>query len=164
MKHHIFIFGKDIDLSDASTVEQAMQKVIDLYYPPLTVYVRDYKELDDDSFELTILRQFKDGAGTSLPDFICDHDESLITGMDISAFQPFDLNQKQILLMIPWYADMVYSPLVSFYELWKSENKAMIGVKIKDIQIVPEKTSIYIKVTFNNGKRKPKRKKSAEKV
>lgn len=164
MKHHIIIFGKDIDLSDASTVEQAMQKVIDLYYPPLTVYVRDYKELDDDSFELTILRQFKDGAGTSLPDFICDHDESLITGMDISAFQPFDLNQKQILLMIPWYDDMVYSPLVSFYELWKSENKAMIGVKIKDIQIVPEKTSIYIKVTFNNGKRKPKRKKSAEKV
>ena len=164
MKHHIIIFGKDIDLSDASTVEQAMRKVIDLYYPPLTVYVRDYKELDDDSFELTILRQFKDGAGTSLPDFICDHDESLITGMDISAFQPFDLNQKQILLMIPWYDDMVYSPLVSFYELWKSENKAMIGVKIKDIQIVPEKTSIYIKVTFNNGKRKPKRKKSAEKV
>jgi hypothetical protein len=43
---------------------------------------------------------------------------------------------------------MVYSPLIDFYEFWKKANEAMTGEKIKDIQIVPEETYLYIKVTF----------------
>ncbi len=79
---------------------------------------------------------------------ICDHDESLITGLYIAGFLPFDPNQKKLLRMIPWYDGMVYSPLIDFYEFWKKANEAMTGEKIKDIQIVPEETYLYIKVTF----------------
>ena len=156
MQYKLYFFTEVIDLSDASKVAQAIQAALDKFFPPNIVFVKDYKELDEKTFELTILRHYKDDAGASMSGFICDHDEALISGLDIVVFQPFDPNQKKLLRMIPWYDGMVYSPLIDFYEFWKKANEAMTGEKIKDIQIVPEETSLYIKVTFKQKRKKKK--------
>ena len=156
MQHNIFIFGQVIDLSDTSKVAQEMQGALSSLYFPITVSFRDYKELDENSFELYLDRQYEDDTYSLVSqDYICDYDESLIIDIDTLNYLEFyyELKQENEDVVL-WHNQKVYHPVWTFCEFWKKENKAKTGEKIKDIQIVPEETSLYIKVTFKQKRKK----------
>ena len=153
MQHNIFIFGQVIDLSDASKVAQEMQGALSSLYFPITVSVRDYKELDENSFELYLDRQYEDDTYSLVSqNYIYDYDESLIIDIDTLYYLEFYCKLMQD---HQGYEDVVlrqklkaYHPIWTLCEFLKCENKDRIGEKIKDVQIVPEETYLYIKVTF----------------
>lgn len=152
MKHKIIFSGKSIDLNQTDAdVMKDMQAAIDQFFPQPNNFVKvaNCKETDANTFELVIKRQYDSGGGMSLGSgFICDQDESLITGLSIDTFQPFKPGCALVAPMISWYDDMVYTPDTEFVRLWKKMNEVMVQEKIKKIKISPTGSSILIKLKF----------------
>jgi hypothetical protein len=166
MKHNFYFSGKDINLAQSvASVINDMQQAIDQFFPSPNTFVQvaDYKELDADTFEMRLKRGYAKGAGTALPGFICDNDMSLLTGLAISAFQPFPLGNKPLLApLCPWYDNMVYAPDRAFTNLWEHQNDVMIHEKIKRISVYPSVADIYIKVTYGEKKSRGQKKNSSK--
>lgn len=163
MIHNFFFSGKTIDLDqNATTVENDMQAAIDQYFPVPNklVKVKDYKELDDKTFEFTIERSYKNGAGTALGGgWICDQDMSLLTGLPVELFQPFDPKTSPLIApLIPWHDNMVYGADDAFADLWKLSNELKTKEKIGSIFIQPGTYDIYVKVEYGNGKKRRSKK------
>ncbi len=166
MNHKIIFSGEAISLNQtADAVMKDMQTAIDKYFPSPNnfVQVSNYKELDVHSFEIDIVRQYADNSGITYGNCVCDQDESLITGLDISAFQPVKQGKALIVPILPGNDNMFYSPVKNFEDLWKQQNEVMINETIKNISIIPMRDRINIKVKYDNGKGK-KSKKSGKKI
>ena len=152
MKHKVFFSGSSIDLDqNADAIKSDFQTALDKFYPTPNSFVKvhDYNEINSHSFVLILARQYANGAGISLGNkFICDQDESLITGLDISAFQPFEPGQGLVAPMVPWNDNMVYTPIQAFSKLWIQLNKAMTKERIKEITVSPMVNEITIQVIF----------------
>jgi hypothetical protein len=164
MKHFFKFSGKGINLDQSVTaVINDMQQAIDQFFPSPNNFVQvvDYKELDTDTFEMRLKRGYDNGAGIALSGFICDYDMSLLTGLAISAFQPFPFGNKPLLVpLCPSHDNMVYAPNRAFTNLWEQMNNVMIDEKIKRIIVHPSVADIYIKVTY--GKSKGQKKNSSK--
>lgn len=154
MNHKFMFSGQSINLDQQeSNVRKDMQSALDKYFPSPNDFVRviSYKETKDDTFELVIARSYASNAGTSLGvQSICDHDESMLTGLDISAFQPFKPGSAMIGGLIPWYDDMVYAPCTEFCRVWKQMNKVMAAEDIARIKVKPFYDSIQIQVKYKS--------------
>lgn len=169
MIHNFFFSGKTINLDqNATAVESDMQTAINQYFPVPNgfVKVKDYKELDDKTFEFTIERFYKDGAGTALGGgWICDQDMSLLTGLPEKLFQPSDpKNRPWVAPIIPWNDNMVYGADDAFADLWKHLNDLKTKEKIGSIFILPGTYDIYVKVEYGNGKKRRSKKDKGQDV
>lgn len=133
-----------------TSVKDSLQIAIDKFFPSPNGFVRvgNYTE-NDDKISFEIHRTYADNAGCSLGnDFICDKDASLITGLDESAFQPFEPGNALIAPSIPWRDHMCYVPLSEFCRLWKHQIKTMSGSTVKKITVKPSINSISIEIEF----------------
>jgi hypothetical protein len=152
MKHKLLFSGKEINLDQPSEeVKSDLQSSIDRFFPCTNDYVivDSCGMVDKRTFEIHITRMYANGAGAGLKDFICDQDESLITGLQVSAFQPYDPNAKPVVApMCRWGDNMIYSPICVFCDLWKLINKKLVGEEIESVTIEPNVGSIFIKVVY----------------
>ena len=76
MKHKLFFSGQEINLDQThDAIKMDLQKSIDRYDEP-----------DTGTLAIHITRMYSQGKGAGLKDFICDQDESLISGLPVEAF------------------------------------------------------------------------------
>ena len=75
-----------------------------------------YNEIDDKTFELEVSRNYKGSASMGLDKCINYQDMSIITGLDLSAFEPW--GNPMIGSLIPWSDGMVYCPDQVFEDLY----------------------------------------------
>ena len=159
MKHKFLFSGKDVDLDqNVDVVKNAMQTALNRFFPTPNFFAKvgEYKEIDAHSFEMTVVRQYCDSDAMALGnDWICDQDASLLTGLDISAFQPFE-GKALIAPVVPWYDNKVYTPKSEFVKLWKHQNKVMASEAIKDITVTPWPNEITVTVKYDDGTGKKK--------
>ena len=152
MKHKFILSGECISLDqNEADVMRDMQAAIDQFFPAPNDFVKVgcYKELDDKSFEMEIERTYKSSDGMALGhDFVCDQDESLLTGICIDSFQPFKPGAALVGPLIPWYDNMIYTPDNEFARLWKQINNGMAQEEIKKITILPMSSRIGVKVVY----------------
>lgn len=152
MKHKIMFSGMSIDLNQTDAdVMQNMQAAIDKYFPSPNTLVRvtSYKETGADSIEFEIERRYDQSGGMAFGGgFVCDQDESLLTGLSIDAFQPFKPGRAIVAPMIPWHDGMVYTPDTEFCRLWKQMNKVMLQENIRKIKVIPTGSGIIVRVKY----------------
>lgn len=141
MNHSIIFSGKEINLNSSDKVLQ-LENALASYYPKETVQLKNYNEINDDSFEIEVSRNYKGSASIGLDKCINYHDMSIITGLDLSAFEPW--GDPMIGTLIPWSDGMVYCPDQVFEGLYIRQNEVMAQEKIKRICFYP--TTNYIKI------------------
>ena len=89
MKHKLFFSGQEINLDQThDAIKMDLQKSIDRFFPTPNEYVvvDNYDEPDTGTLAIHITRMYSQGKGAGLKDFICDQDESLISGLPVAAF------------------------------------------------------------------------------
>ena len=89
MKHKLFFSGQEINLDQThDAIKMDLQKSIDRFFPTPNEYVvvDNYDEPDTGTLAIHITRMYSQGMGAGLKDFICDQDESLISGLPVEAF------------------------------------------------------------------------------
>ena len=139
---HLFVFsGKQVDLAKNDKVKQ-LEKALANFYPKAIVQLKYYDEIDDKTFELEVSRNYKGSASIGLDKCINYHDMSIITGLNLSAFEPW--GDPMIGSLIPWSDGMVYCPDQVFEDLYIRQNEIMVQEKIKRICFHP--TTNYIKI------------------
>ena len=139
---HLFVFsGKQVDLAKNDKVKQ-LEKALAIFYPKAIVQLKYYNEIDDKTFELEVSRNYKGSASMGLDKCINYQDMSIITGLDLSAFEPW--GNPMIGSLIPWSDGMVYCPDQVFEDLYIRQNEIMVQEKIKRICFHP--TTNYIKI------------------
>ena len=139
---HLFVFsGKQVDLAKNDKVKQ-LEKALANFYPKAIVQLKSYNEIDDQTFELEVSRNYKGSSCIGLDKCINYHDMSIITGLDLSAFEPW--GDPMIGSLIPWSDGMVYCPDQVFEDLYIRQNEVMAQEKIKRICFHP--TTNYIKI------------------
>ena len=152
MNKKFFISGSVVDLNQpVDVVMKDMQTAIDRFFPAPNRYVTvsSYKEINNRTFELEIQRSYNATDTRTLGNgFICDNDESLLTGLDIEAFQPFEKSRALVAPMIPWYNNMVYTPTTEFNRLWKIINETKAGEKINKLDVRPYTHQLTVRVIY----------------
>lgn len=139
---HLFVFsGKQVDLAKNDKVKQ-LEKALANFYPKAIVQLKYYDEIDDKTFELEVSRNYKGSASIGLDKCINYQDMSIITGLNLSAFEPW--GNPMIGSLIPWSDGMVYCPDQVFEDLYIRQNEVMVQEKIKRICFHP--TTNYIKI------------------
>lgn len=141
MNHSIVFCGKEINLNSSDKVLQ-LENALAFYYPKEIVKLNSYKEVDNKTIEIEAGRNYKGAASIGLNQCINYHDMSIITGLDLSAFEPW--GDPIIGSLIPWSDEMVYCPDQVFGDLYKRQNEVMVQEKIKRICFYP--TANYIKI------------------
>lgn len=151
MNKKIYFSGQDITLDqNPNDVLKDMQIAIDRYFPTPNDFavMESYNEAGN-TISFKILRNYINDAGCSLGnELICDRDASLITGLDESAFQPFEPGKALIAPCILWTDQMCYVPLSEFCKLWKHQIKTMVGNDVNKITITPSINSIFVEIKF----------------
>lgn len=126
-----------------------MQAALDKFFPTPNEFaqVDEYNETGDKTIEFSVKRNYSNTWAWGLGiDFISDQDSSLLTGLDISVFQPFD--GRPWVHCIPWYDKKFYCPKKDLYNLWKQEIKMLTSEEVKKIQIYSKWDSISVTMEF----------------
>ena len=147
MKHSIIFCGKQVNLVRSDKVKQLEDALAD-YYPREFVQLKNYNEINDYVFELEVSRSYRGFASIGLNRCINHQDMSIVTGLDISAFEPW--GDPIIGPLIPWSDKMVYCPDQVFEDLYIRQNEVMAQEKIKRVHFLP--TSNYIKISVEYEK------------
>ena len=147
MKHQILFSGEKIDLARDDRVRK-LEDSLASYYPKEFVHLKCYNEIDDRTFEIEVRRNYKGSANTGLNQCINHRDMSLITGLDISAFEPW--GDPIINLLIPWSDGMIYCPDQLFENLYIRQNEVMAQENIKRVCFLPTASYIKIHVEYEN--------------
>ncbi len=141
MKHSIVFSGKQVDLASKDKVKQ-LEDAVAIYYPKDLVQLKNYNEINDDCLEIEVSRMYKGSASIGLNSCINYRDMSMITGLDLSAFEPW--GEPIIGSLIPWSDKMVYCPNKLFENLYIRQNEVMVQEIIKRVYFLP--TANYIKI------------------
>ena len=141
MNHTIVFSGKEINLNSSDKVLQ-LEDALACYYSREIVKLNSYKEVDNKTIEIEVGRNYKGAASNGLNQCINHHDMSIITGLDLSAFEPW--GKPLVGSLIPWSDEMVYCPDQVFGDLYIRQNEAMAQEKIKRVSFLP--TTNYIKI------------------
>lgn len=141
MNHSIVFSGKEINLNSSDKLQQ-LEDALACYYPKEMVQLKNYSEINDDCFEIEVSRNYKGAASNGLNQCVNHYDMSIITGLDLSAFEPW--GDPIIGSLIPWSDKMVYCPDQVFGDLYKRQNEVMVQEKIKRVSFYP--TTNYIKI------------------
>lgn len=145
MNHSIVFSGKEINL-DSSDRELQLENALASFYPKEIVKLNSYNEVDNRTIEIEVCRNYKGGASHGLPQCINHYDMSIITGLDLSAFEPW--GKPLVGSLIPWLDDMVYCPDQVFGDLYKRQNEVMAQEKIKRVSFFPTTNYIKIRVEY----------------
>lgn len=146
-----FAGDQKLNLNQTITnVKGSLQAAIDKFFPSPNTFAKvDNCYEDRNKLSFDIIRNYVGNAGCALGgEFICDKDASLITGLDESAFQPFEPGKALIAPSIPWQDHMCYVTLPEFCKLWKRQIKTMSGSTVKKITVKPSINSISIEIEF----------------
>ena len=141
MNHLIVFSGKEINLNSSDKLQQ-LEDALACYYPKEIVKLKSYKEVDNKTIEIEVGRNYKGTACYGLNQCVNHYDMSIITGLDLSAFEPW--GDPIIGSLIPWSDEMVYCPDQVFGDLYKRQNEVMVQEKIKRVRFLP--TANYIKI------------------
>lgn len=146
INHRISIFGYEIDLmQDPLKVLDEMKTGLNLCYPVGIAQVISYSEINERTIEVEVRRSYKNYQGLS--GCLCNHDMSLISGLDLDCFDPYSPD-KMVFPLIPWYDNMFYCPESEFYHLWKMMQVKMVNEQIQKIKITPCSDRLIIRVIF----------------
>ena len=145
MNHSIVFSGKEINL-DSSDRELQLENALACFYPKEIVKLKSYKEIDNKTIEIIVERNYKGDASHGLNQCINHYDMSIITGLDLSAFEPW--GKPLVGSLIPWSDDMVYCPDQVFGDLYKRQNEVMAQEKIKRVSFFPTTNYIKIRVEY----------------
>ena len=145
MNHTIVFSGKEINL-DSSDRELQLENALACFYPKDIVKLNSYKEVDDRTIEIEVGRNYKGAASDGLNQCVNYHDMSIITGLDLSAFEPW--GNPLVGSLIPWPDAMVYCPYQVFGDLYKRQNEVMVQEKIKRVSFFPTTYNIKIRVEY----------------
>ena len=146
-----FAGNQRLDLNQTiPNIKDSLQAAIDKFFPSPNNFAKVNNCYENGKIlSFDIFRNYVGNAGCSFgPDFICDKDASLITGLDESAFQPFEPDNALIFPSFTWNDHMCYVLLSEFYKLWKHQIKTMAGSEVKKITVKPSINSISIKIEF----------------
>ena len=149
MKHNLFFSGKTIDLSrEQKDIESDIKNSLATFYPVELVQLDSYNE-NGNTCKIVVNRNYNSSYSSTMgPGFINYYDMSLISGLDESAFEPWN-NDHLPLHLIPWHNNMVYAPIDDFCNLLNELNDKIVGKKeLKKIEIIPLKEQLIINVTF----------------
>ena len=141
MNHTIVFSGKEINLNSSDKVLQ-LEDALACYSSREIVKLNSYKEVDNKTIEIEVGRNYKGAASNGLNQCINYYDMSIITGLDLSAFEPW--GKPLVGSLIPWSDEMVYCPDQVFGDLYIRQNEAMAQEKIKRVSFLP--TTNYIKI------------------
>ena len=137
--HHLFFsMGKiDCSLPEQDVVDR-MQLLIDhAYLGNRVAVVKYFKVIDADNCEFAIERHLPRDFCLALgQDFIGEHDESLLSGLEICYFSFFPGSKitPMVAPLIPM-GQAFYTPKERFTQFWKGLNKGHAGEKIQRIRI-----------------------------
>ena len=104
MNHTIVFSGKEINL-DCSDREQQLENALASFYPKEIVKLNSFNEVDSRTIEIEVGRNYKGNASNGLNQCINHYDMSIITGLDLSAFEPW--GNPLVGSLIPWSDEMV---------------------------------------------------------
>ena len=145
MNHSIVFSGKEINL-DSSDRELQLENALAYFYPKEIVKLNSFNEVDSRTIEIEVGRNYKGAASNGLNQCINHHDMSIITGLDLSAFEPW--GKPLVGSLIPWLDEMVYCPDQVFGDLYKRQNEVMVQEKIKRVSFLPTANNIKIIVEY----------------
>ena len=152
---HFFDFsmGKiDCSLPEQDVVNM-MQLLIDhAYMGNRVAVVKYFKVLDDDNCEFSIERYLTtDYCLACGPQFIGEHDESLLSGLETPYFSlkwgPTATITPVVAPLIPM-GSAFYTPMSSFTTFWKRINEKYAGEKIQRITIDITTTALTVRVKY----------------
>ena len=145
MNHKIIFSGKEINL-DSSDRELQLENALVCFYPKEIVKLNSFNEVDSRTIEIEVGRNYKGNASNGLNQCINHYDMSIITGLDLSAFEPW--GNPLVGSLIPWSDEMVYCPDQVFGDLYKRQNEVMVQEKIKRVSFLPTANNIKIIVEY----------------
>ena len=145
MNHSIVFSGKEINL-DSSDRELQLENALACFYPKEIVKLNSFNEVDSRTIEIEVGRNYKGNASNGLNQCINHYDMSIITGLDLSAFEPW--GNPLVGSLIPWSDEMVYCPDQVFGDLYKRQNEVMVQEKIKRVSFLPTTNNIKIIVEY----------------
>ena len=145
MNHKIIFSGKEINLNSCDMVQQ-LENALASYYPKEIVKLKSFEEVDNNTIEIEISRNYKGAACNGLSQCVNHYDMSIITGLDLSAFEPW--GNPLVGSLIPWSDEMVYCPDQVFGDLYKRQNEVMVHEKIKRVCFLPTTNNIKIIVEY----------------
>lgn len=153
-KHYFdFSMGKiDCSLPEQDVVNM-MQLLIDhAYMGNRVAVVKYFKVLDDDNCEFSIERYLTtDYCLACGPQFIGEHDESLLSGLETPYFSlkwgPTATITPVVAPLIPM-GSAFYTPMTSFTTFWKRINEKYAGEKIQRITIDITTTALTVRVKY----------------
>ncbi len=147
MNHKLIFSGQPIDLARKDVVQQLEASLLQ-FYPQSIVKLKSYTEINPKTAEIVVERSYNGAARMGINQCINYHDMSLITGLDISAFEPW--NKKAMIgALIPWSDDMVYAPDQVFADLYMQQNDKMVNEQIKKVDIHPGPSTLKIRVEYD---------------
>ena len=145
MNHKIIFSGKEINLNSSDMIQQ-LEDALACFYPKEIVKLNSYKEIDNKTIEIEVGRNYKGAASDGLNQCVNHYDMSIITGLDMSAFEPW--GNPLVGSLIPWSDEMVYCPDQVFGDLYKQQNEVMVQEKIKRVSFLPTTNNIKIRVEY----------------
>jgi len=145
MNHKIIFSGREINLNSCDMVQQ-LENALASYYPKEIVKLKSFEEVDNNTIEIEISRNYKGAASNGLSQCVNHYDMSIITGLDLSAFEPW--GNPLVGSLIPWSDEMVYCPDQVFGDLYKRQNEVMVQEKIKRVCFLPTTNNIKIIVEY----------------
>ncbi len=141
MNHKLFFSGLQIDLT--KEVELQLENALSFFYPPEIVRLGSYKELNDNTIEIKVIRSYNGAAHEGMSGFVNYQDMSILSGLALSAFEPW--GEPIIGPLVPWSDGMVYAPEKTFEDLYAIQNSKMANEDIRRVDVFP--SAHYVKIT-----------------
>ena len=146
MKHKIILSGsKPVSLDQPKqAINNELNENFDRFYFGL-VKVKDIKELNQDTIEITISRKVE--FEHLQPGFVSFIDESIITGMNESVFVPY--NKEQAIFPIIPIGGCYFSPDKEFIKLYKHLINICTGEVVKRLDIKASLSELVVMVEYD---------------